>query len=53
MKIIIFFKDKPNKEQFNVIETYACPKDNELSVHKENETIRYDFDRIKAITTKK
>ena len=52
MKITIFFKDKPNKEQFNVIETYVCPKDNELSVHKENETIRYDFDDIVAITTK-
>jgi len=52
MKITIFFKDKPNKEQFNVIETYVCPENNELSVYKENETIRYDFDRIKAITTK-
>ena len=53
MKITIFFEDKPNKEQFNVIETYVCSKDNELSVHKENETIRYDFNDIVAITTKK
>ena len=53
MKVTIFFKDKPTKEHFWVIETYACPKDNEFNVHKEDKTIRYNFEDITAITTKK
>lgn len=51
MKVTIHFWEKNRKEMHNIEETCVIPEDNELSVHGDNRTERFDLGEIKQITT--